>query len=241
VHKDARFSIETAGFLGDQFVAIRPMENKAPEFQPGDFAEAQKPFNIQEFLGSSGALIERLETTADKLNAVIGDVQHLVLDRETLTNVSVTMANARLLSGRMLTTVDNLNELVVSNRLAVSVSLSNFSAFSARLNEDATTLAGLLATNGPGIDRSIKNIETSTEILKAAMQDVQAGKGVAGALLKNDELATRISNIASNLSITSSNLNRVGLWGILWKPKPPKTPAAEPSPKPLTAPKFSAE
>ena len=44
--------------------------------------------------------------------------------------------------------------------------------------------------------------------------------GLAGNLLKNEKLATDVSLIASNLSIVSSNLNRLGLWGIMWKKKP---------------------
>src|SRR5262249_42945878 len=32
IHKDARFLIEQSGFLGDQYVAIVPTENKGPEF-----------------------------------------------------------------------------------------------------------------------------------------------------------------------------------------------------------------
>jgi hypothetical protein len=32
-----------------------------------------------------------------------------------------------------------------------------------------------------------------------------------------------VSRIVDNLSITTSNLNRLGLWGILWQYKPPRT------------------
>jgi hypothetical protein len=67
---------------------------------------------------------------------------------------------------------------------------------------------------------------------------VQAGKGLAGDLLKNEQIATSVSEITSNLSITSSNLNRLGLWGILWQHKQPKTnaPAAF---RPLSSPKHN--
>jgi hypothetical protein len=65
----------------------------------------------------------------------------------------------------------------------------------------------------------VTNLEASTESLKDLLADVQAGKGLAGDLLKNDELAGNLSRIMYNLSITTSNLNRVGLWGILWKQK----------------------
>jgi hypothetical protein len=45
-------------------------------------------------------------------------------------------------------------------------------------------------------------------------------------LLSNEQVATNVSQIAQNLSITTSNLNRLGLWGILWQHKPAKTKEA---------------
>ena len=71
----------------------------------------------------------------------------------------------------------------------------------------------------------MKNIESSTEVLKNVLDELQAGKGLAGTLLKNEQLAASVEQIANNLSITSSNLNRLGLWGILWQHKPPRTNA----------------
>jgi hypothetical protein len=53
--------------------------------------------------------------------------------------------------------------------------------------------------------------------------NIQAGKGLAGKLLQNKELAANVSQIANNLSVTSSNLNQLGLWGVLWRKKAPKT------------------
>jgi hypothetical protein len=47
-------------------------------------------------------------------------------------------------------------------------------------------------------------------------------------------MAANVADIARNLSITSSNLNRLGLWGILWKRKTP--PMEEPEPVYLPVP-----
>jgi hypothetical protein len=77
----------------------------------------------------------------------------------------------------------------------------------------------VLATNSPGINAAVKNIESSTGVLKNLLDDVQAGKGPAGTLLKNEQISASMLEIANNLSITTSNLNRLGLWGILWSHK----------------------
>ena len=86
----------------------------------------------------------------------------------------------------------------------------------------AADLERVLDTNAPAITTSVKNIESSTLVLKNVLEDVQAGKGLAGNLLRDDALATNVSQVVNNLSITTSNLNRLGIWGILWQHKPPR-------------------
>ena len=56
--------------------------------------------------------------------------------------------------------------------------------------------------------------------------NLQAGQGVAGTLLQNNQLAGNVQVVASNLVIATSNLNRLGLWGILWSHHPADTNAA---------------
>jgi phospholipid/cholesterol/gamma-HCH transport system substrate-binding protein len=222
IHKDARFAIEQSGFLGDQYVAILPTKNQGDVFHDQDVAEADAPFNIQEVARSAGSFLRRIEETANRLNDAIADVRRLLLNEQTLTNLSTAVGNLRTVSERALGTIEGLNSFVSTNAAAFSTSGSNLVLFSQELNQFGGDLNQVLATNSPGLNAAVKNIESSTVILKDLLTDLQAGKGLAGNLLQNPELSTNISLIASNLSITSSNLNRLGLWGVLWQHKPPK-------------------
>ena len=222
IHKDARFVIEQAGFLGDQYVAILPTKNRGDIFHDQETAEAEAPFNIQEVARSAGSFLRRIEETADRLNDAIADVRQLALNEQTLTNLSLAVRNLRTVSEHAISAVDGLNSLVTTNSPAFSTSGSNLVVFSQQLTNFGGDLGQILATNGPTLNAAVKNIESSTIMLKDLLADVQAGKGLAGNLLQNPELATNVSLIVSNLSITSSNLNRLGLWGILWQHKPPK-------------------
>jgi ABC-type transporter Mla subunit MlaD len=235
VHRDAKFVIEQSGFLGDQFVAILPTLNAAARFSDGGEAAAEAPFNLQEVARSAAGFIKRIDETARRLNDVIAEVRRLVLNDQTLTNVSASAMNLRTVSEEALTMINNINSLVATNGPALAQSGSNLVAFFERMNLFADGLTGILATNTPAIDAAVKNIESSTAVLKNLLDDVQAGKGLAGTLLRNQELPAEISEIANNLSITSSNLNRLGLWGILWRHKSPKTNA--PPVRPLLPPK----
>ena len=235
IHRDARFVIEQSGFLGDQYVAIVPTLNEGEVFHNQDQAGAEEPFNLQEFTRSASGFITRIDQTVSNLNGVLLDMTRVVLNPSTLTNVSLAVGNLRVFSDRALDTVNNLNALLATNGPALSHSATNLAAFSDQMNQFAGGLNELLATNRPSIDVAMKNIESSTEVLKSLLHDLQAGKGVAGDLLRNEQMAADLSQIANNLSITSSNLNRLGLWGILWQHKAPRTNA--PPSRALTTPK----
>jgi phospholipid/cholesterol/gamma-HCH transport system substrate-binding protein len=231
IHKDARFVIETSGFLGDQYVAIMPTKNADGLFHNGDLAFAEAPFNIQEFTRSATSFIMRVDATISSLDQMLAEARQLLLNPQTLTNLAVTASNLRDFSERAVVAVDTLNDLVGTNGSSLSFAGSNLVSFSREMNVFAGGLNGLLATNSPTIHEVVKNLESSSESLKSLLSGVQAGQGLAGAVLKDEELSASMSNIAHNLSIASSNLNRLGLWGILWKHKPPpRPPVYEPLP-----------
>jgi phospholipid/cholesterol/gamma-HCH transport system substrate-binding protein len=223
LYKDAKFAIETAGFLGDKYVAIRPAQNSGEQFKDGDEAEAQPAFDFQEVARSASGFVTRIDETAKRLNDTISDVRKYVLNEETLTNLAVAADNLRETSERAVVAMNNVNDLLATNGPALSTAGTNLVYFSERLSQFAGSLSEVLATNGPGINEAVKNIESSTLVLKNILEDVNAGKGLAGNMLRNQDLAENVSNITDNLSVTTSNLNRLGLWGIMWKHKPPKS------------------
>jgi phospholipid/cholesterol/gamma-HCH transport system substrate-binding protein len=235
IYKDARFVIEMSGFLGDQFVAIMPGNNEGPVYEPLEQAHAQEPFDLQEVARSALGFIQRIDETAAKLNDIVSDVRRLVLNEENLTNLSVTVGNMRTVSEHALSTVDDVNTLVESNRQSVAASVSNLVYFSGQMDQFAGAFNSVLATNSTEVTAAIKNIESSTVVLKNLLDDLQSGKGLAGAALKDKALAADVAAVADNLSITTSNLNRLGLWGILWSKTPPRT--NEPLARPLESPK----
>ncbi|MEY2465836.1 MAG: phospholipid/cholesterol/gamma-HCH transport system substrate-binding protein [Verrucomicrobiota bacterium] len=224
VHRDARFLIEQSGFLGDQYVAIVPTKNEpGTELHDGDEVDCEEPFNLQEVARSAGGFIKRVDEAAAKLNEAIADVRKYALNEQTLTNLSVAIGNLRGASERAVVTVNGINDLFVTNGPTVTYALSNISGFSDDLGVFAKNLNSLLTTNSESVARSVQNIETSTVALKTILEDVRAGKGAAGKLLHDETVATNLAIIVENLSVTTSNLNRLGIWGILWSRKPAKT------------------
>src|ERR1022692_1932181 len=231
IYHDARFVIEQAGFLGDQFVSVIPTTNSLPLLENGADVPCQEPFNLQEGARSAAGFVQRIDETAKKLDASVSSLQRVVLNEQTLTNFAIAINNSRAFTEQALGTVHDINALVATNASQVNLAVSNAVFFSQELAGLAGSASSLLATNGADISMAVKNVEASSEVLKKLMDDLQSGRGFAGTLLQNEQLATNVQTIAANLALTSSNLNRRGLWGILWAHKVPATNAVvSPSP-----------
>jgi len=231
IYGDARFVIEQAGFLGDQYVSVLPTKNAVPPFADGTDVNCQEPFDLQEVARGAAGFIKRMDETAQKLDASVTDLRAQVLNAQTLSTFGVALTNMRTFTVQAMGAVDQINTLLATNGQQVGIAVSNLVAFSGQLNELGDSARGILVTNGMNITEATKNINDMTVTWKQISTDVQNGKGLAGTVLQNQELATNVQNIAANLAITTSNLNRVGLWGILWSHKTPSTNAIPGKPR----------
>jgi phospholipid/cholesterol/gamma-HCH transport system substrate-binding protein len=229
IYRDARFVIEQAGFLGDQYVSVIPTANSDRLLVNGDVVDCQEPFNLQEVARSASGFIQRIDDTAKKLDASISDLQRVVLNEQTLTNFSVAVVNMRAVTEQAFGAVSNINGLIATNGSQINLAVSNVLFFSQQLDHLADSANGILTTNGTEISAAVKNVESSTEVLKKVMNDLQSGNGLAGTLLQNEQLATNVQAIANNLAVASSNLNRLGLWHFLWYREPAQTKQSSPS------------
>ena len=225
IHRDARFVIEQAGFLGDQFVSVIPTTNAPALWTDGDDVHCESPFNIQQVARDAAGFIQRIDETAKKLDASVSDLRSQVLNAQTLASFGTSITNLKMFTEQALDTVKDINTIVNTNGAQVGLAVSNAVAFSGGLLELQAAARVLLATNSVNINQATKDIADATATFKQLTADVQAGKGLAGTVLQNPELATNVQTLAANLSITSSNLNRLGLWGILWSHPPPATNA----------------
>jgi ABC-type transporter Mla subunit MlaD len=223
IFHDSQFAIEQAGFLGDQFISIIPTTNTPPYLADGDDVSCQSPFNLQQVARDAAGFIQRIDETAKKLDASVTDLRAQVLNAQTLASFGTSITNMKMFTEQALDTVKDINAIVNTNGAQVGLAVSNAVAFSTGLIDLENSAKSLLATNSVNINQATKDIADATATFKQLAADIQAGKGLAGTVLQNPELATNVQAIAANLSITSSNLNRLGLWGILWSHPPPAT------------------
>jgi phospholipid/cholesterol/gamma-HCH transport system substrate-binding protein len=226
IYQDATFAIEQSGILGDKYVSVNTVSNAGPVLTNNADVYCDVPFDLQETARSASGLINRLDGTAQKLDLAISDLRSQVLNTQTLSSFSMSVTNLKAITDSALSAVQDIHTLVNTNGAQVGAAVSNLVHFSDELTRLAESAQGLLATNGQNISVATKNISDISVTVKQLADDLQAGKGLAGTVLQNQELATNVQALVANLSITSSNLNQHGLWGILWSHKSPATNSA---------------
>jgi phospholipid/cholesterol/gamma-HCH transport system substrate-binding protein len=228
IHNDAKFSIDSLGFLGDQFIAIRPQANAGPILENGATVNGEPPFDLQEVARASLGFIHRLDETAQRLNSAIRRIDEVVLAQTNLTSLSQTIGNFKRVSESAIVTVEQIGNIFKTNEAAISGSVSNLARFSDELNKLADELNQTVVTNRASMTRAMNNLETASRSVTNMLAGVQSGKGLVGALLKDEQLKAQVSDtvanareLAFNLNVLSSNMNTKGVWRVLWKPKTP--------------------
>lgn len=225
ISTNAIFGIATVGFLGDRFVSVSPGTNVSgvvTYLKSGDTVRVAAPFDFSQVAESASGLMDRLSGTVDQLSNAVRRLDTTLISDQSLSNLTTTVANFRTVSESAMATAGGLDAFVQTNTSSLSQSITNFALFTEKLNQVTLDLQETVATNRVELTTTIKNIERATDRADKLLAGVEQGEGLAGALLKNEKLASHISLAVSNLAVFGSNLNTKGLWGVFRKPKLPK-------------------
>jgi phospholipid/cholesterol/gamma-HCH transport system substrate-binding protein len=219
IHKDARFEIEQSGFLGDQYVSIVAGKNTEPPLQDGDRVQAQQPFNLQEAARSAMGLMTKLDAALVRINGAVDRVDRTLLSDTVLTNLSASALHFRQVSERAEALVADAQVLVHSQSPVVASAISNFNTLSLSLVTVSSNLQSTLDAARPEALAALHGASEAVQEVKGIASDLQSGRGVAGALLKDEGIRLNFSSSISNMNTVSSNLAR---FGILYTPKQPR-------------------
>jgi len=227
---DAAFNIEAQGFLGDQFVAITPTQNAQPPLPRDGSAvrECRAPFNIQDAARDALGLIKRLDQAAAKVDLAVERVNRTVLSEATLTNLAAMVADFRsvaaqtravteralavtdqavALEKKAIGTLERVDALLVTNAAPIQVAVSNVLRFSEQLNKVGADLQDTVGSNRPSVQAALRNLATASAQMTNLLGDAQAGRGLAGALFKDDALARNFKQLAADLPAISGQVN----------------------------------
>jgi len=223
---NSEFSIEQSGFLGDQYVAVTPRLGTNPVvvyLQPGDMVVANAPWTLLGVANRVLASLGNFDEAAATLRETIDAVHKGALSPETLSNFSATVSNLRQASEQASSTLLHLDQVVLTNGPAIYRSGTNLDNTLSNANLLVLSVQDLVASNRASIELSLSNLQSATHRFDMLMANVEQGDGLAGKLLKDEKMAAKMSEIVTDLTVTTSNLNQIGLWRVLF-PKHPKQP-----------------
>ncbi|HWD19076.1 MAG TPA: MlaD family protein [Verrucomicrobiae bacterium] len=241
IRKESKFHIDALGFLGDSYIEVTPPAEPAGPtaeyLKDGDTIAGEAPFNLQEAVRSTAGLLDQAKQTMKDVDSAITNINRTVLSEATLADFTLSLSNIENLSETAMTVVTGARQLLSSNSIPVHAALTNFVAFSEKVNGLADNLDGVIVTNRETLNEAIKNFRDTAVTFKQLAADLQAGRGVAGGLLKDEQMKQQVAELISNVNLTAesltlfgSNLNQRGVWAMLWKPKAAQK-SSEPAPR----------
>jgi phospholipid/cholesterol/gamma-HCH transport system substrate-binding protein len=227
IRTNAVVQIDALGFLGDQYLAVTPSTNQeAGYFRDGAVVRGETPFNMQEAVRSVAGLLDQAKKTVIDLDFAIKNINRTVLSDQSLSNLSLTLSNLESMTTVARAMAQGADDLIRSNTPAVSQAVTNLRSFSEKLNLMAADLDLLVATNRPVVTEAIQNLRDTSASFKQVAADLEAGKGLAGGVLKDEEMKAKAASLISNANAVAAafatfgtNLNQRGIWSMLWKPK----------------------
>jgi phospholipid/cholesterol/gamma-HCH transport system substrate-binding protein len=227
IRTNALIQIDALGFLGDQYLSVTPSTNMdAGYWRDGDLVRGESPFNMQEAVRSVAGLLNQAKKTVTDLDLAINNINRTVLSDQSLSNLSLTLSNMESMTGLARQMAQSADDLILSNTPAVDAAVNNFRTFSEKLNLVAADLDRLVVTNRPAISEAVQNLRDTSASFKQVAADLEAGKGLAGGLLKDEEIKANAASLISNANAVAAafatfgtNLNQRGIWSMLWKPK----------------------
>jgi ABC-type transporter Mla subunit MlaD len=217
IREDAHFLIEQSSFFSDQFVAIHPEGSTANLFTNLSEAHVDEPFNLLKAARSGSDLIKSGDETAEKLDAAISKVRAKFLNEKTLTNFSAQIAAGGRDAEGLRLNLEQFNSRVQTNDLPAAI--DRLDAKLHKWDSNVVSTQGALQSNGARLSARLELWQAKSAALSNQMNDIQQGKGTAGAIFENQAAADQISNVTARLANTSSNINHEGLWHVLFQPR----------------------
>jgi phospholipid/cholesterol/gamma-HCH transport system substrate-binding protein len=233
IRKDAQFRIDALGFLGDQYVEVSaPTDtgltptNETAYLQNGDTVIGEPTFNMVQAVQSISGVIDEAKKTMKDLDQAITNINASALSTNTLAHFVLSVSNLEVVSQRAVSAAGRAEDLLITNTAPFNAAVSNFQALSARLNKSAAELDQIIVTNQGDVTKIVQNLTVTSDKFKQIAVDLEAGKGLAGSLLKDEQMKAQMVSVVSNTSAMTAefsafghNLNQRGIWAMLWRPK----------------------
>lgn len=223
IPKEAVAAIITGDLMGSKAVSLeysKPCKGEGCA-SAGDYLKGETRGMISSLMPEE-ELAAILSVFADKMGELADSINYILLSEEsgnslgkTVKDISGTAANLNGITGQLNSllaassrdikgTLNNVNQLtaeLAANKESLSNILANVDTTTAKLAkvDVEATMANIQATMA-SLQKTLTSADSSLTGLSTLMNDVNAGKGSLGKLLKDDEIANNLSEMTTNIN-----------------------------------------
>lgn len=189
-----------AGLIGGKSIAILPVYDSAPAMKDGDTLQGTtKP-------GLTDVVNQQIAPLQQKLENVLTDADSLfvginnVLNKEGQNNLSLTLSELTQTVKNINAVAVSLDKLLAKQKNNLNITLTNVAAISKNVNQLTDSLAQ------SNLKQTLDTFQVTVTRLNALMADLEAGKGSAGKLLKDEALYTNIEASTKEIELLIKDL-----------------------------------
>jgi phospholipid/cholesterol/gamma-HCH transport system substrate-binding protein len=189
LHEDSTAALTTAGVLGDEMVDVNSQVATGPPLRDGDELKTLETPSLTDVVKASQGTIESLNVILAKLNTIVDNLE-----------------SGKGSFGQLLTNPDLYNTFTQTAQ--------NINQLSMKLNSSDNTVGKFMNDNAAMYDK----LNDAVGKVDAVTIDLQAGKGSAGKILKDDALYNNANAAVANLNTILADAEAgKGTAGILLK------------------------
>jgi phospholipid/cholesterol/gamma-HCH transport system substrate-binding protein len=206
IPKNATFTIESSGLMGDSFVAVAlPKEPVAEILSSGDKVVGVRTQSLSDLTAKGGDVMLELKKRLEELEAPIKDVRDRLLSDVNLSNLQQSFANIRDFTDSLKKTGKDLDDVVSKAKAAgadlseamasAKVAVGKVDAVVAKVDAAAAELKPALA----GLGDTVDGVEKAVTSLRTLINKANQGHGALGLLLSDRETADNLKAFIRNI------------------------------------------
>jgi phospholipid/cholesterol/gamma-HCH transport system substrate-binding protein len=183
------------GFIGGKQIAIEP------DFKNKTLAEDGQELSGELKLSLTASIQEKLVPLQAKFETVLVEVEKLlqgvnsVLDKKSQENLKITLAELSKTMVEIHAASANVNSILTDNKSDLKGVVTNFK----KVSTDFAKISDSISKADLG--KTVKNFNTSLAKVDAILLDLEAGKGSAGKLLKDDALYSNLKSTTKEMEL----------------------------------------
>ena len=210
IRNDAVFSLQQAGFLGEQHIAVKAVGTTADFLKNGDVVECKAPFSISEVAGSATKLMDTLERASVQLVEMMTRLNTNLLTDDTLKDLSTIVDSAKNTIVQVNSIINDFSKTTLSEN-GVPKLVKDLDNTVVDLGKAVQEIKDVILSNRGNLNQVLENLTKASDNLNTAMESLNKTEGLVGSLLNDPEIKQNFQTTVSNLNILVDGLKKYGV------------------------------